>query len=197
MNKKLIGSVAVGIALLILGYFGYKISNGSTLGLVESDFAKLQSDVIGTQAVTTTVGVGFSITSTGGQSATSSYVSRIGGKINTAVYTIRATAASSTSNATFDIQGSNDAFCDTTATTGGNLPLASEINWASAGDHLRGKAHATSFSNASSTAGFYWENPAIGNVNGKEIILTDLNYECLKLNVSGSSTVLYVGLRTK
>ena len=195
MNKYFIGIFGGLLAVVVIAiYVGYNLKAERSYGMVASDFAKLSSDVVGTRTVTSTVGVGFSLTS-GGQSATSSYISKIGGNINNAVYTIYATAASSTSNARFDIQGSNDNYCDTTATSGGNLPLVSEISWFSAGDHLKGKVHSTGFSNASSTASFAWTNPMENS--GQELILTDLNYECLKLNVSGSSTVIYAGIRTK
>jgi len=197
MNKYFVGIFGGLMAVIAISItIGYYLKLEEVLGMESYNYVKIHSDVVGTQTVTSTIGVGFSLTS-GGQSATTTYISKIGGHINNAIYTIRATAASSTSNARFEVQGSNDAYCDTTATSDGDLPLVSEINWFSAGDHLKGKVHTTSFSNVSSTAFFIWNNPASDNKNGQELILTDLNYECLKLAVSGSSTVLYAGIRTK
>ena len=171
------------------------------LGLADSDFVDYASDVIGTKNGTTTTGVAFGITGGGGNTATSSYVSKIGNR-DLAIYTIKVLKASSSANAVFDVQGSNDDYCsDAVATSTSDvlytedLPLLSEINWFSAGDHFKNKVHSTSFDNASSTSILLWTDPM--QYASNEIILTDLNYRCLRLNVSASSTVLWAQIRTK
>ena len=202
-KKKVIGGSMIGVAValafafLISGYFGYPARQESpAMGLADSEFQTHASDVIGTKVATTTTGVDFSVTGTGGQSSTSTYVNKIGRGINTAIYTIQATKSSSTANALFSVEGSNDAFCDTaTSTTIFDVVTIDQINWFSAGDHLVNKVHATSFDNSSSTASILWDNPMPGA--GNELILANLNYQCLRLSVSGSSTVLWAQLSTK
>ena len=201
MKKKLlIGGI---IIFLIGGVIGvlYDQRTDNVLGLATSEFQKYASDVIGTKTGTTTAGVAFSINAlSSGQSATTTYVSFIGDR-DKAIYTVKVLKASSTSNFLLDIQGSNDDYCDKAVATSTSdvlytdIPLLGDINWFSAGDHLKGKVHSTSFSNASSTLSFLWLNPDVGV--GNEIILSDLNYRCLKLSVSGSSTVMWVQLRTR
>lgn len=189
-------AVVLAIVVGIASYVGYITKTDQALGLADSSFAKYATDVIGTKSATTTTGVNFRVTSTGGQSATSSYVSRIGENTNEAIYTIMATAVSSTANAVFEIQGSNDDYCDTsTSTTIYDIVTTDQINWFSAGDHLKGRSQGTALSSASSTAAVVWTNPKQGE--GQEIILENLNYECLRLNVSGSSTVLWAQINTK
>ena len=201
--KKYLGYAGFAVLIAFLaGAVGFRFLTGEAVfGKATTDFRSFATDIIGTKTGTTTVGVAFRTTSTGGQSATTSYVNRIAGVKTNAVYTLKVLAASSTSNLLVDVQGSQDDGCWTIATSttdaaySDNLPLTTDINWFSAGDHLKGKVHSTSFNNASSTASFLWSNPAVGG--GNEMIFTDLDYECLKLNVSGSSTVAWVQLRSK
>lgn len=152
------------------------------------------TDIVGTKVGTSTTGVGFYEPS----AATSSYPIFIGNR-DLAIYTIKILGASTTNGANirFEIDGSFDDFCNTASSTYGILDpvLIRDINWYSAGDHLKNKVHSTSFGNSSSTASLLWDNPVAGASN--EIILTDLNYRCLRLNVKGSSTITWVQLRTK
>ncbi len=163
----------------------------STSGVVtSSDFRYYASDVVGTHIGTSTTGVVFN-----NDAATSSYVSKIGGNINTAVYTIKMLAAGTTSTLGLSVQGSNDFFCDTTDVAVTGTINKTDINWYSAGDHLINKVGTTALVSASSTNPISWTNAVAGA--GQEILLTNLNYECLRLNVSGVSTTVYIGLRTK
>lgn len=191
--KKLLFSVIAVTVLAISSYSVFEYRKQSNIGKVASDFISYAGDVIGTKSVTTTTGVGFRVTSTGGQSATSSYVSVISGK--TAVYTLKALAASSTANLRFEIQGSHDAFCETDGSSGSDPVALSDINWFSAGDNSPNKAQTTSLTNSSSTVFYTWNNPMPGV--GQQIILDNLTYHCLRLNVSGSSTVLWAQISTK
>lgn len=195
--KKIIASILV----IIAGFLGYQLMPKGTFGKESYDFQRFSGDVVGTHIGTSTVGVAFRQTSTGGQTATSTYISKIGNSKNNAVYTVITTAASSSSNVMMHIMGSNDDFCDSTATSTldaacvGDCVLASQINWFSAGDHFKGKSQTTNPTGASSTSDYIITNPTVGQ--GGEIILEDLNYQCLRLGISGSSTIVYVGISTK
>jgi hypothetical protein len=196
MTKKtwFFGGAMVGAIIVVIVVLSY-IRGQTSLGLESHEFTKFESDVVGTRVVTTTVGVGFRVTATGGISATSSYITKISGVKENAIYTFMPTHASTTAKLQFNIWGSNDAYCDTTAISGGNLPLMSEIHWFSAGDHLQNRSHLVNLLNDSSTSFLNWENPT--STAATEILLTNLNFECLKLDVAGSSTVLYAAIRTK
>jgi hypothetical protein len=172
------------------------------LGRATADFINTAGDVFGTKTGTTTVGANFRVTGSGGQSATTTYVTRLGNAFKEAIYTIKIKKASSSANMMFEVQGSNDFGCATTTAStpidtdySVDMPTPDDINWFSAGDHFKNKVHATSFGNASSTSFLVWSNPQVGV--GNEIILTDLNYECLKLNVSGSSTNAWAQIKIR
>lgn len=165
------------------------------LGKTASEFTLYAGDVVGTKSATTTTGVAFRTTATGGQSATSSYVSVLSDKINRAVYTFKPLAVSSTANLRWEIQGSHDAFCETDGSSGTDPVALSDINWFSVGDHSPNKAQTTSFTNSSSTVFYTWNNPMVNG--GQEVILENLTYHCLRLNVSGSSTVLWAQISTR
>lgn len=199
MKKGLMVGVFAGL-ILVVGSVFFLLKQGVTpsFGLESYEVIKHASDVIGSRTVTTTVGVNFapSGATVGGliPSATSTYVDKIG-QASIAVYTVQAKEASSTSRIDLEIQGSYDDECDTTATSDGNLPLTSEINWFAAGDHMRGKAQSTAWINSSSTNYITWSNPMSGS--GKQIILENLDYECLRLLVSGVSTTIWTQLGTR
>jgi len=151
-------------------------------------------DLIGTKTGTSTVGVGFSITSTGGQSATSTYPKLIGADVDEVIYTLGIKNASSTANLHFSMLGSNDTRCETASTTSSlNYITIGEINWFDIGQHERLTQITNPLSVGTSTLS--WDNPAVGS--GKPIVLEDLNYDCVALQVSGSSTSLWVQISTK
>ena len=158
-------------------------------------FVYYAGDVIGTKVGTTTTGVNFRITVSGGQSATSTYIKKTGGGFNQAIYTIGAINASSSSNFQMSFLGSNDQDCDTASSTTSyaDIVLTGEVNWFDIGDHLRNKVHSTSL--AAGTSTLVWDNPVAGT--GRTVILTDLSYECLALQVSGSSTNIWTQLKLK
>jgi hypothetical protein len=164
------------------------------------EIAKYMSDVVGTTSGTSTTYVAFSVVS-GGNSATSSYVSKIGRDKEWATYMFWVYMAStSASNIRFDLQGSNDSFCDATATSTtdaacvGDCFLTTEVHWFDASDHYSGSDSTVNLAPIT----FVWNNPTTSTyTRGDEILLTNLNYECLRMNLSASSTELYVGLTTK
>ena len=186
--------IGIGIALVaIVGiYFLMAERKNVDVGgylIASSTFAYRYSDIIGTHVGTTTVGVAFT-----GAAATSTYISKIG-SANMATYFINATAVADADNAlSFTVQGSVDPYCDTATSTATGEVWTQHINWFPTTDHLRGNVHSTSFGSASSTA-IAWEDMIAGASN--EIVLTDLNYECLKLGVQGASSTIYVGLKIK
>lgn len=194
----IIGVIAV-IALVGVA-IGYNLKSDNNLGYVttgstdDSIFAINAGDLVGTKTGTSTVGVGFSITSTGGQSATSTYIKELGSAYDSAIITLKALKASTTANLHLSILGSNDDYCTTaTTTTSFNSVTTNQINWFDLGDHLRNKVHSTSIAIGTST--MVWDNPATST--GRQLILDGLNTECLALQVSGSSTELWAQLRLK
>ena len=176
-------------------------SQEQELGLATYEFQKYQSDLIGTRVGTTTTGVGFSITSTGGQSATSTYISRIGYQKNDAIFQIVPTVASSSANLYFEILGSTNDYCSVTATSttdsacSGDCVLTSEIDWFDMGNFLKDKVHDTSFGTASTTLFRGISNPT-PDIN-QTLVLENLGVECLRMDISGSSTEAYVGVTAK
>ena len=192
------------LAFSLAGFLGWKHYHQPVLGKASNLFINYASDVIGSKTGTTTAGVCFSCTS-GGLSASTSYVSKLSGPITQAEYTLMALAASTSaqggSSAYFDVQGSNDDGCETIATStsdtnySDNLPLVSDINWFDAANHLNFRVHPSAFSNASSSLTSSWSNPMNGT--GQELLLTNLNYQCLRLTVRASSTILWAQIRSK
>ncbi len=199
-NKIILGVIGVLLVVFVLanqmnkgGKLAEPVLGSQSYGTpTTSDFITYSSDVVGTHIGTSTVGVPVAA-----NSATTTYVSRIGGNKSVANYTIfMVSVASTTLNSlNLAIQGSNDYGCDTVDTSTAGAILQSNINWFSAGDHMKGKVSATSFTNVSSTAILSWTNAVAGL--GQEIVLDGLNYECLRLSVWGVSTTPYIGLRTK
>ena len=152
-------------------------------------------DLIGTRVGTTTTSVDFNTTRTGGQSASTLYPIKVGHLVNGAIYTVEATLASTTgNNLTMTFLASNDNDCDTasTTTTMADTIIISDINWFDISDHLTNTVHDTAWTNASST--LVWTDPMAET--GREATLENLNYECLGLRISGSSTSAWVQIIT-
>ena len=195
--KQVIIIIAIIAVIVCIGVaIGYLIHQPAVnLGLETSSFINYGGDLVGTKVGTTTTGVNFRVTASGGQSATSSYITKIG-SANKAVITNQIMKASSTANLHFSLLGSNDFGCATSSASTDNtvdMPLPSEIAWFDIGDHLLNKVHSTSLPVGTST--LQWVNPKAGT--GQPIILDSLSYECLNFQVSGSSTVLRSQIRLK
>ena len=149
-------------------------------------------DVVGTRIGSSTTAVGFY----GANTATTTYSTYIGQDIDKATYDIYIKAASSSANAFFSLLTSPDDFCNATSSTyysGVNNYLTTQVQWFDAGDHLSNKAHSTSLSAGTSTLAFL--NPTTGT--NRQIILENLNSQCLGLQINSSSTELQVQLSTK
>lgn len=143
-------------------------------------------DLIGTRVGTSTTGVAFTSTST-----VTSYRKFIGGSVDEAVLNIIPTAAS---NATvyISVLASNDSQCDVSTTTSSGVN-AQDINWYDALYTLKGLAGSTTFTAATST--ITW-SPTLAKA-GKQIVLTNLNTNCLRFDIAATSTTLYAQLKTK
>lgn len=199
MNKKLI-IVIVAAALLGLGFWFFSLEKdqqGDSFSADTSEGPEIDyaSDVVGTRVGTTTTGVVFPGAHT---TASTSYKIRAGGA-SEAVFTMLATAASNTPASGYEngvylsLLGSNDWDCATASTTGGSLNpvIDTDINWYDIGAHVRNFAGTQSFTGTST---LMW-NPQAGQ--GIGFSLEGLNYQCLNLQVSASSTALLIQTRFK
>lgn len=170
------------IALLLVVGAVIVIANNTkeefSLGVVDTG-----NDVIGTKSGTTITGVDFRVTGAGGQSATTSYITKISHNWDTAIYTFKVTEASTTANMQFEFLGSNDVNCDSEAV----------VNWTDASKHIRDIAYASSLAVGTTTVS--WINPTVGTV--RSVILTDLAYKCLAVEASGSSTQAWAQITGK
>ena len=196
LKKLFLASVLTLIMVIAIGV-GVFINNKDNISeQIFSGVSNAAIDLIGTKTGTSTAGVGFRITGSGGQSATTTYPYFIGSDIDTAIYTLSVKNASSSANLTFSLLGSNDASCNTATTSPdyGNPILKQDINWFDIVDNLKGKVHSTSLAVATSTIVWDTSNSA---GKGRELILTDLRYQCVALQVSGSSTAVWAQLATK
>ena len=151
-------------------------------------------DVVGTHlGSTTTVGVAVGAN----PNVTTSYVSKIGNDKRLATYQIRVTSVTGTdNNLSFTVQGSNDWLCETQAGAASSTTdvVQSNINWYDAMTHLANRVYPTTIGSGSSTAVYDLNDVTAGTA--QELVLTNLNYTCLRFRVSGSSTLIYVGLNT-
>lgn len=193
MSKKiLIGGVILGVALIVLNGV---LEAQPALGMASSSFFKYTGDVIGSKTGTSTVYVEFGTNSTGGRSATSSYVTKIDNR-STVAYFFQVGAASSSADVLFSILASNDDYCDTATSSAdyGDPVIKSNINWFDAAPFLDGHA-AQSLTNGSSTPGVW--NTSNGAGTGRTVLLTNVVAQCLKLDINASSTKLRAEIRTK
>lgn len=168
---------------------GYWLMGGEVITPKLGGVASGLFDVVGSKIGTSTTAVGFY----GSQSAngTSTYSTFIGQGVDTATFTIQAkTASSSSSSVGWKIWGSNDGTCATTLTTASstqNTGLSitkSQINWFDLN------------ADNSRSSGWFVPNWA-GNASSTAVTLTNLNWGCLKLDLTGSSTSLWVQLQTR
>ena len=181
--------VGIGVAVFSKPLFGEEL----TLGNSASNAA---IDLVGTRTGTSTAGADFSVFKT----ASSSYIAYISGDTDTAIISLKATAASTTGTAVYmNILASNDEDCITASTTYNspyNNIVVTDINWYDATSHIKNITTATVASMlTAATTTIVWQPANVGI--GKEIILTDLNANCLRLNINATSTKLYGQLRTK
>lgn len=136
-------------------------------------------NIIGSRPATTTIPAFFS---GNGQSGTSTQVINLRGFADQMVTTFLITNASSTPSGrlTYQFLASNDKQCETTltSTTADDQALAKEINWYALG--TEGQISATG-----------------AVATGTVVSLQNLVWQCVKIEVNGSSTAALVQTRTK
>ena len=187
--KKIYIGIIVLLVLLGIGYL-YSNKTETTFGGV----ADAPKDIIGTKVGTTTAGVIFQ-----DNNATTTYPTWVGGDYDTAAYTFgiknASTSAQGASNLHFSLLASNDANCATASTTTSyaDIVLVKDVNWFDAAPFLDGHA-AQSLTNGTST--IIWDTSAMVG-SGRTLLLTNLNVQCLALQTSGSSTVVWSQLKLK
>ena len=186
----IIGSI---VFLLTGGYYFFKTDKQAS-GKAAALFINYASDVIGTKVGTTTTMVGFYTDMT----ASSSYINKIGGKTDMATYTFAAQASSTPSGqVAVSFWGSYDDGCETASSTTSfdDIVLTGDVNWFMLNSYQLGisTTHLATLPVSTTTLNWF---PA-GNVplNKQNIVLKDLNYECLKMNLSASSTKLWTQLK--
>jgi len=149
-------------------------------------------DVIGTKSGTSTTGVHFTA-----HNASTTYPTHIGTDASMATYTFKATDASSTgSSIAFYVLGSMDEGCDSATTSAdvGNPVLMDDINWFDATPNIVNiDGSATTMTAGTSTVAWSPTYAGAGDV----LNLNNLNYRCLALRLSGTSTDLWVQLTAK
>ncbi len=184
-----LGACAIMMSLVI-GIFLLLNKPDNTMG--SQIYPMTFTDLIGTRVASTTTGVDFRVTATGGYSATTTYPFALSGASEaTLVFDI--TAASSTAGVRLAILGSNDPGCGTaTTTTIYNLLTAAQVRWFDASPFLDNASVISSFTNATGTIA--WENPVKLQ---RALHFSELNMECLSVEISASSTVLYSQYKLK
>ena len=167
--------IALVLSIGIVSYLFYSPPEDALAGVPAG-----AKDVVGSRVATTTTGAFFP-ESPILNGTTSVPFGNIGWQ-DLALLTFKITAASSTPNGIlyWNVVGSNDASCTTatTTTTMAGVTVKSDINWF----HLGQEGNIT----------------ATGAVaTGTVITLTNLNWNCLNVEINGSSTSAWVQLRTK
>ena len=185
-----LGGIVI-IGILIVAFFINKDGDANE-NLGEANI-KLPSDVIGTKTGTTTAGVYFA------SRATSTYRIK-SGSADQLMLTMLAIKASTTPGSWVNLSllGSNDWDCMTaTSTLNANdttnqQVLTSEVNWYDIGQHVVELAGTQTIPSATST--LTWTSTA---GHSQDITLTNLNYQCVKVEISSSSTEVFMQARNK
>jgi hypothetical protein len=177
--KKII--TILSLILVIGGFVCYLYSRDKVQAAVQIT----QTAIIGTRSGTTTTPVNFYGKS--GYTATTSYYATSSGA-QIATFSFKVVEASSSAALSLSFFGSNDNECATLRTTAAtNTVVQKDINWYDIGSHIAELAGTQTLSSATSTiAG------PVANGQGKDITFTNLNYQCLKVDASGSSTRVYL-----
>ena len=197
--KKVIG-IVLGMAVLAgIGYYFYqsKAVGSESFGAAinynypgpRATSTNIAYNLIGTRVGTTTTGVYFS-----DGTATTSYPIIITKAANEATLLLYAVSASSTgAHAALSIFGSNDFDCDTASTSSGTLNnmTTGAVMWFDIGNNVSGLAGSQTITNASSTISW---SPTTSL--GKAITITDLHYDCIKVDVNASSTIMHAQIIT-
>ena len=154
-------------------------------------------DLIGTGAIgtaTSTTGVAFTSVL-----STTTYPVFIGAESNEAVITLMVTATPFPGEevVNLSILASNDYDCATASTSYNatfDNKITSDINWFDASVHIKDLAGSASAITAS-PANLLWNPTTVGD--GETIVLTNLNTQCLAVQIAASSTSIYSQIVTK
>lgn len=124
---------------------------------------------------------------------TTTYPFRIGSHVDSTTFFFKSIGASTTAQGAgavyFSLLASNDYGCETATTTGYfDLPLIDEIDWYDVGLNTLNYANTVTLPLATTTFN-YAANDA--DIN-RTVTLTNLNANCLALEIKGTSTVLFV-----
>ena len=172
--KIILSSLFFATVFVVVGVFVFKNTDKVLAGLPSSLI-----NIIGSRPATTTIPAYFS---GNGQTGTSSLAVDLRGYADQMVTTFLITAASSTPSGrlTYQFLASNDKQCETTltSTTANDQALAKEINWYALG-----------------TEGQITATGAVAT--GTVVSLQNLVWQCVKVEVNGSSTAALVQTRTK
>lgn len=167
---------------------------GATAGGVRATTSGRVVNLIGTRTGTSTTGVGFGITGSGGYSATSTYALYIGPQTDTVTLYFDVVNASTTPDGqvAFSLLAANDLNCETTITTSpDNRPTAEQIKWYDATDRLAGVTQSAANNYLYGAGTTTIKFTAVAGLN-KSYTFTNLNSNCIGLAVSGSSTEIQV-----
>jgi len=181
--------ILLSVFLILLAFF---LKNNNSV--LASRAYTTAVDLVGSRSGTTTTGVAFA-----NNSATNTYRSIVGEEADSLTYTIKATvvgaAALGTANAQFSFIASNDPACGTTTSTTLEqwATTTGQINWFDVSPNLLGVTNTLSL--PAGTGTIIWNPSSAGH--GRQITLTELSAKCVALQISGSSTSLWVQTRTK
>lgn len=144
-------------------------------------------DVVGTKVGTTTTGVYFYALDYG----TTTYPIMIDPLASEGIFTIKPMDFSSSTAALYlSLIASNDTSCDTatTSTSYANTITTKQINWFDAGNYLLGATQASALTQGTTTVAYNLTDKRTNEM----IFLQNLNSRCLGLQVSGTSTAVWI-----
>lgn len=180
--------LVIGLVIFLLNKpkdFGSEANAGP-----EIDFA---FDIVGTRIGTTTTPELFH----GGHTVASSTYRVGAGGADQLILTLLAVEASSTPSGSLSLSflGSNDFNCMTATTSPdfGNPILTTDINWYDIGDHVAELAGTVTIPVATSTLNWL----SIETGTSRDIVLENLDYQCITVELSASSTSLLIQGRLK
>lgn len=183
----------IAIALIVLGGIVFA-DIGTTTDL--KGMQGEQISIVGSLTGTTTTYVDFSgNVGTGAYISTTTYPFLVGA--DTDIVSLFFNTSSSTltngSNISFNLLGSNYWNCGTATTTSYlNQPTEDQIVWYDIGNQYLARKNSTTDDVALQTATTTFSWVLLEDYQNKVITFTDLNAKCLRLDLSASSTAVYV-----
>lgn len=183
MKKK---TILVLIGLAIIGTIGFLYKEKSMGAMI---YPATFTNLIGTRTASTTAGVGWY----GNLAASTTYPFALGGAEDATIVFDTTAASTSASTIHFSVLGSVDPNCSTaTTSTSYNLMTKAQVRWFDAMPFIDNAAVISSFSNGTST--IVWDNPIQIQ---RAIHFTDLNFECLSVEMNASSTIVHASYKLK